>query len=375
MPEARVTGTVGYPRLNRVETLRRKNRKQRARTLGSLILICLAIYIFVISGVGARRARQGLTEPAGAAVSDNALVSDSATGSQSASASDSAAGAEGARENHARPDSDAGSFSVKAREEPRAIPTEVLDESLLFARPRAEEEYTIEWHSYYVEHDSRVPVHYFPVEASDIVGSIEPGAVVYGFKRDDGWISIADARDIAYYVKSEYLKPFGKEKSEISFFRDDHERLSGGFTINSNINTISGLSLDDICFLLKAYPGFAGIEEHVLLCERIYGVNAYFILGVASQESGFGSSKLASSKNNLFGIGAYDANSYESGLSFSSKTESVEYFCALIARYHEDGRKSPADINPRYATDEEWASKVVIIMNIFSSQIRDRGQG
>ena len=317
--------SVAYLRLNRSELNKRKNRKIRARALGSLTFMCLVAFVSFVLTNSAPQALPASPE-------DGSLI-----------------------------------IEHELEEVP---PLEV--EYIASAEP---EEVGVDWRSYYVDSVSQVPVHFFPFEASDIVGSIEPRAVVYGFTRDDGWTGIADARDIFYYVKSEYLKPFGKEMSEIFFFKDDHERISGNFTINSNINSISGMSLDDIIFLLQSYPGLAGIEERVLLCERIYGVNAYFILGVASQESGFGTSKLAVNKNNLFGIGAYDESAYQSGLSFSSKMDGVEYFCALISRYHEDGRKTPAAINTRYAMDEFWARKVTFIMNSYSAQIRDRGQG
>ena len=325
--QTRAFGAIANLRLSRSELNKRRSRKNRERVLGLLAFICCVVFACVLI----------YEKPQALPATPEEVF-------------------------------------IEAESEPEDE-LEFAHDIVAIVETTQETDVRIDWRSYYVMSDSRVPVHFFPIEASDIVGSIEPGAVVYGFEWDDGWTGIADVRDTAYYVKSEYLKPFGKEMSAILFFDDEHERISGGFTVNTNIKSISGLSIEDIAFLLKNYPGLSGIEEQVLLCERIYGVNAYFILGVASQESGFGSSKLATRKNNLFGIGAYDDSAFESGLSFLSKSESVEYFCALMARYYSEGRKTPAAINHQYATDELWARKVNYIMNSYAAQIRDKGRG
>ena len=223
-----------------------------------------------------------------------------------------------------------------------------------------------------IESDSLVPVHPEASEASEIVGSVSPGAVLLGYRYGDAWIGIADTNGRPYFIKSVYGIPLDKETSDIFLFQEDHEVASAGFTIHTNINSISGMTLEDISFLLREYPALQEIGESVLLNEKKYGVNAYFILGVASQESGFGTSLMARKKNNLFGIGAYDEGSYENALSFNSKSECVEYFCSLILLYLESGRSTPATIHKRYASDELWASRVVQLMNSYATLVRRR---
>lgn len=224
----------------------------------------------------------------------------------------------------------------------------------------------VNWLSYYVETNRIVPIHREAGERSDIAGSLNPGAMVYGYDCDDGWICIADTDDSRYYVKSEYVTPFTQNMSEISIFQGDYKTISGKFSINTNMNSMSGLTLEDVLSILQQYPALRGIEETVLLCEKTYGVNAYFILGVACHESGFGTSFIAARKNNLFGIGAYSDNTFDSALSFASKSDSVDYFGILMARYRENGKTTPAQINELYASDETWASRIVYIMNDFS---------
>lgn len=227
----------------------------------------------------------------------------------------------------------------------------------------------IQWQSFYAESNTLVPVFVKASPGSDIAGSLNPGAVVYGYYYNEEWVCIVDASDVAYFVKGEYVSPFSKEASKISLFHSDHEVVSGGFSVSTNINSISGMTLEDIAFLLREYPAFQGLEETILLCEKKYGVNAYFILGVASQESGFGKSALAQRKNNLFGIGAYDESAFESALAFDTKAECIDYFCTMIARYLDNGRTSPSVINEKYASDELWASRVASLMNRYAAEV------
>ena len=233
----------------------------------------------------------------------------------------------------------------------------------------------IDWVSFFVEADGLIPVHENAGEDSPMVGALNPGSVVYGYYYDEAWACVVDPHDTIYYVKIEYVIPFGKNMSEVSLFRDDHDVVARGFSVYSSINSISGMTLDDVTHVLQYYPNLQGIEESVLLSERKYGINGYFILGVASQESGFGSSALARRKNNLFGLGAYDDSSFESALSFDTMAECVDYFCALITVYCENGRTTPARINERYASDELWANKVVSLMNRYANLVNERREG
>jgi hypothetical protein len=243
------------------------------------------------------------------------------------------------------------------------IPVEPLppDESDLAPNDEA-----IDWITFYVDTEALVPVHFDAREASEIAGYLSHKAIVYGYHFDDQWLCIPDASDIAYFVKAAHLTPYSKEMSEISLFHQNLEEISGEFTIDSDVHSVSGMTLEDIAFLLQEYPDLQDIQEAVLIFEREYGVNAYFILSVASHESGYGTSPIAKEKANLFGIGAYLIDAFDSALSFDSRTKSVKYFCILMNEYRENGRTTPIAINELYASDETWASQVVQLMNQFS---------
>ncbi len=98
-------------------------------------------------------------------------------------------------------------------------------------------------------------------------------------------------------------------------------------------------------------------------------INAALELSFAIHESGWGSSRIAVDKNNLFGINAYDSNPYESALTFDSLQDCVEYHLSsfLQTRYFNPayftafgtnlGDKHQG-MNYKYASDAYWGEKI-----------------
>ena len=102
--------------------------------------------------------------------------------------------------------------------------------------------------------------------------------------------------------------------------------------------------------------------------ETQYGVNAVLALAVAINESNYGNSDIAQSKNNLFGLKAYDSAPGESASSFATPKDSVVDF---TKNYISRGYADPADwryyggflgnkyrgANVKYASDPFWGEK------------------
>ncbi|WP_418223266.1 cell wall-binding repeat-containing protein [Clostridium isatidis] len=101
--------------------------------------------------------------------------------------------------------------------------------------------------------------------------------------------------------------------------------------------------------------------------ESKYGVNALLALGIAINESGYGNSNIAQTKNNLFGIKAYDSDTNQAE-TFASPADSVvefskNYISAGYAdlqdwRYYGGflGNKNRG-VNVKYASDPFWGEK------------------
>ena len=100
-----------------------------------------------------------------------------------------------------------------------------------------------------------------------------------------------------------------------------------------------------------------------------YGVNALLMIGVAANESAWGSSNIAMTKNNLFGHAAYDSDPNGSANGYSSVEYSVYYHaarfvskgyldCITDGRYYGSflGDKA-SGMAVKYASDPYWGEK------------------
>ncbi|MBB3113495.1 flagellum-specific peptidoglycan hydrolase FlgJ [Paenibacillus phyllosphaerae] len=132
----------------------------------------------------------------------------------------------------------------------------------------------------------------------------------------------------------------------------------------SAVKSDSGLSKEHIAAILKntALAG-QGLEEVILAVEEEYGINAYFTIAVMKLESGNGKSKLAKSKNNLFGLNAIDGKHHKA-FSFKTKGDSVRKFGQLISKsYLGKGYTTIEKIAKKYCpANPKWPSLVSRIM-------------
>jgi beta-N-acetylglucosaminidase len=134
-------------------------------------------------------------------------------------------------------------------------------------------------------------------------------------------------------------------------------------SVYDDVRLKSGASAAEIDAKL-AGTNLEGLGESFVNAEQKHGVNAWFLTGLAIHESGYGSSKIATDKNNVFGFQAYDANPYESARTFASKEEGVD----VVAKYLSEAYLTPGgtyyngvsidNIGKRYATDPNWAAAI-----------------
>ncbi|MGL4992297.1 MAG: glucosaminidase domain-containing protein [Sarcina sp.] len=111
-----------------------------------------------------------------------------------------------------------------------------------------------------------------------------------------------------------------------------------------------------------------GIGKSLIKAEREFGVNASMILSIAINESNWGMSSIAQTKNNIFGINAIDSNPGEEANKFLSVEECILEFAK---NYISKGYSDPQDwryegghlgnkklgTNVRYASDPFWGEK------------------
>ncbi|WP_249029331.1 glucosaminidase domain-containing protein [Tannockella kyphosi] len=117
-----------------------------------------------------------------------------------------------------------------------------------------------------------------------------------------------------------------------------------------------------------------------------YGTNAILMLGVAINESAWGTSNIAMNTNNLFGHSAYDSDPSGSASKYSSAAYSVYVhaysFLSKGYLYGDDYRyfgphlgDKQSGINVKYASDPYWGEKAAahgyLIENMYSDEIYD----
>lgn len=148
-------------------------------------------------------------------------------------------------------------------------------------------------------------------------------------------------------------------------------REGGGASVDAVYNDVrlkSGATASEIDERLKGTQ-MAGLGKAFVDAEAKYGINAWFLTGLAAHESAYGSSPIARDKNNLFGYGAYDQTPYTSARTFSSMAAGVEKVAENLSRaYLTEGGSyfngyGMEAINQRYATDKNWARAIKAHMN------------
>ena len=112
-----------------------------------------------------------------------------------------------------------------------------------------------------------------------------------------------------------------------------------------------------------------GLVVDIMAASKKYHINPVYILAHAILESGWGRSKIAREKSNLFGYKAYDSSPYESAMSFVSYWQCID----TVMKHVHDNYLTPGGvyyncptlggINQKYASDKEWSAKIRKLMN------------
>lgn len=118
--------------------------------------------------------------------------------------------------------------------------------------------------------------------------------------------------------------------------------------------------------------GLNGLGEAYVNAENQSGVNAVFIVAITVLESGWGESRLAKEKFNVSGFTAYDSNPYHFATSFDSLDECIMVTGETLREtYVLNDLTSVYNIGHVYASDEQWASKIVDIVSTIERRIND----
>ena len=107
--------------------------------------------------------------------------------------------------------------------------------------------------------------------------------------------------------------------------------------------------------------------------QNTYGINALVMTGIAANESGWGTSSISQSNNNLFGLNAVDSSPGTSANKYASVDECIRQFAnGWMSRgyvYPKDSRyrggflgNKASGLNVKYASDPFWGEKAAGVM-------------
>lgn len=133
-------------------------------------------------------------------------------------------------------------------------------------------------------------------------------------------------------------------------------------SFDMNLLTKSNITIEEL------QKGFAntnmqGLEQYFINAENETGINAIYLAGLATHESGWNTSDFARERNNLFGWQSYDSN-LNATKRFASKEESIMTVARALKRMYlsENGcyfnGYTISGISKRYASDKQHNQKV-----------------
>ena len=138
-------------------------------------------------------------------------------------------------------------------------------------------------------------------------------------------------------------------------------------TVDTDLRTPSNATSEDINKMLEGTKLY-GLGDAFVKAEKAYGVNALYMMGLAALESGYGTSRFAIERNNLYGWNAVDSNPDKAKF-FDSKEQATLFVASKLKQNYltEGGRYfegySARAVDVHYCTDKAHADKIINIVN------------
>lgn len=144
-----------------------------------------------------------------------------------------------------------------------------------------------------------------------------------------------------------------------------------GFSVYTDLGANSTISVEDMERIISYYSqmtngnAFDGHAEAFIEASKETGLNPVYLFAHAAEESGFGTSYLARTRHNYFGINAVDA---DPGLAYAMGDDIDQGIMAgarwIKSNYYDNGYTTLNSMhNAGYATATEWANSIASIAN------------
>ena len=124
-------------------------------------------------------------------------------------------------------------------------------------------------------------------------------------------------------------------------------------------------SLEELEYILKPYPNFSSYANTFYEVSNKYELNPIYLISKFGLESGWGTSELFKTKNN---IGGWKMNSGEYRI-FSSPEESIDFIASCLADRYQNWTLE--EICAIYCTDDGYYDYIAMLMNDFNDKIKE----
>lgn len=167
-------------------------------------------------------------------------------------------------------------------------------------------------------------------------------------------------KDYQQYSSHTYPNAINKSQPYYNYYQYLSLRARSSFTstqLNNRIKAVKGTAS-------KMYNTGSAFKS----AQSTYGINMSLIFGIACNESAYGTSSIAKSKNNIFGLNAVDSSPSQSANYFSSISQCISEFADhWMSKGYLNGTDSryrgphlgdkQSGINVKYASDVYWGEK------------------
>lgn len=145
----------------------------------------------------------------------------------------------------------------------------------------------------------------------------------------------------------------GAQTRKMLYSDNAREYGDGGGAVSLSLSVTQETNLKPGSLEAVLPSALSGLGQALYDGEQQYGINSLFILAIVNYESGYGTSHLAQTQNNLGGLKA--GGSYKT---FSSKAECIDYMYDLLSRnYIDNGLVTIEAIGEVYCGGT-WAAEV-----------------
>ena len=245
---------------------------------------------------------------------------------------------------------------------------------------------------------ARLSVMVEPNENSQKIATLSQNEELKIIEIQGVWYKIRSDSTIGYVKKeATSYRNYAKESEENSSSKISNStsektksQLLSTLSFNMSLNKPSGLTLEQFKKALSDDKDkndiFEQNAEYFYYIEKEYNINGIFVASVGIHESAWGTSKIAQTKYNLFGYGAYDSNPYNGAYVFSDYSESIDLLARVFVKYYLNPEGTSiyggetasgkyyngptlSGINKKYATDKNWANAVYTTMKYLYNKL------